>query len=181
MHGSSGHHRPVSLSPDGRVLRPGYRIRRIRKGHGETLPMLTRLVKRLAIQREPRMAIEIRNFFSHTTMKENRISQLPGEPIESQRPREAIPIFVIGKQLKPAIHIVDHISHHRLVRLPRDRGRIQSVQHQRQTLSPQQETNPRHNQAHAQQGPILFHESDHDGFNLASLNENSSIRLFQTQ
>jgi len=59
MKASSGHRRPVILTPDGRVLPPaGYRIRRIRKGDGETLPMLARLVKRLAIQCEPRMAIE---------------------------------------------------------------------------------------------------------------------------
>jgi hypothetical protein len=181
MNISSGHRRPVFLSPYGRVLRPGCRIRRIRKGDSETLPMLARLMKRLAIQREPRMAIEARDFFSHTTMKENRIPQSPGEPIESQRPWEAIPLFIIRKQSKPAIHIVGQIPHHCLIRPPRHRARTQSIQQQRQTLSPQQETNPRHNQDHAQQGPILFYKSNHDGFSVASLNENSSIRRFQIQ
>lgn len=176
---SSGHRRLIILTPDGRVLHPGYRIRRIRKGDDETLPMLARLMKWLAIQRKPRMAIEIRCLFSHPTMKENRIPQSPGEPIEGQRPWEAISFFVIGKQRKPTIHIVDQILHHHLIRPPRHQARTQSVQDQRQTLDSQQETNPRHNQAHAQHGPILCYESNHDGFSLPSLNGNSSIRRFQ--
>ena len=102
----------------------------------------TDLVERLVIEREPRMAIEIRNFFSHTTLKENRIPQSPSEPIERQRPWETIPFFVIGKQLKPAIHVVDQIPHYRLIGPPRHRARIQSVQYQRQTLDPQRKTNP---------------------------------------
>jgi hypothetical protein len=170
------------LTPDGSVLPPAScRILRVRKCDGETLPLLARLVKRLVIQREPRMAIEIRDFFSHTTMKENRIPQSPGEPIEGQRSWEAIPFFVIREQLKPAIHVVDQIPHHHLIRFLRHRARIQSVQHQRQTLDPQQETNPQHNQANADQGPILFHKSDHDGFSVTILNEKSSIRRFQIQ
>jgi hypothetical protein len=170
------------LTAAGRVLASAScRIRRIRKGDSESLPVLTDLVERLLIEREPGMAIEIRNFFSHTTLKKNRIPQSPSEPIERQRPRETIPFFVIGKQLKPAIYIVDQISHHRLVRPPRHRARIQSVQQQRQTFDPQQETNPQHDQAYTEYSPILFYESDHDGFSVASLNMNSSIRRFQIQ
>ena len=182
MNASSGHRCLIILTPDGRVLPPAScRIGRIRKGDGETLPMLARLVKRLAIQRDPCMAVEIRSLFSHPTMKENRIPQSPGEPIDSQRPWEAIPFFVIGKQLKPAIHIVDQIPHHCLVRPPRHRTRIQPVQHQWQTLDPQQETNQQYNQAYAQHSPILFRDSDHDGFSVASLDENSSMRRYKIQ
>ena len=168
------------LTAAGRVLASASRrIRRIRKGDSESLPVLTDLVERLLIEREPGMAIEIRNFFSHTTLKKNRIPQSPSEPIERQRPWETIPFFVIGKQLKPAIYIVDQISHHRIVRPPRHRARSQSVQYQRQTLDPQRETNPQHNQAYMEHHPILFHKPDHDGLSVASLNENSSIRCFQ--
>lgn len=182
MNASSGLRRPAFWGVDSRVLASaGCRIRRIRKGHSEMLPMLTWLVKRVTIQCEPRMAIEFRNLFSHTTMKENRIPQSPREPIEGQRSWKAIPLFVIRKQRKPAIHIVDQILHHRLVRPPRHRARTQSVQHQWQTLSLQQKTNPRHNQAHAQHGPILWYESNHDGFSVARLNENSTMSRFQIQ
>ena len=79
---SSGLPRPIFLTPEARGLSPNCRIRRIRKGDGETLPLLTHLMKSLAIQSEPRMAIEIRDFLSHTTMKENRVPQSLGEPIE---------------------------------------------------------------------------------------------------
>lgn len=128
MNVTSGDRLPVFLTGGGRVLPPANcRIRRIRKGDSETLPMLARLVKRLATQREPRMAIKIRDLFFHPTMKENRIPQSPGEPIEGQRPWEAIPFFVVGEQLKPAIHVVDQIPHHCLVRSPRHRARIQLV------------------------------------------------------
>ena len=181
MNVSLEHRRPAFLMADGRVLIPtSCRIQRIRKGDGEILPLLTRLVKRLTIQCEPRMAIEIRNFFSHTTMKENRIPQSPGEPIDRQRPWETIPFFVIGKQLKPAIHVVDQIPHHRLVRPPRHRARSQSVQHQRQTLDPQRETNPQHNQAYAKHGPILFDKSEHNWLSVPSPDGKSGFRRFQT-
>jgi hypothetical protein len=178
---TSGHRRSVFLTSGSRALCPSRRIRRIRKGDGKTLRLLARLVKRLVIQREPRMAVEIRDFFSYTTMKEHWIPQSSGKPIKSQRPWEAIPFFVIGKQLKPAIHIVNHILHHCLVRLPRHRARVQSVQHHWQTFHSQQETHAQHYQACAQHGPILFHTSDHGRFSVASLNENSSIPVSKSK
>jgi len=181
VNASSKLRRSAFLTAAGRILASAScRIRRIRKGDSESLPVLTDLVERLLIEREPGMAIEIRNFFSHTTLKKNRIPQSPSEPIERQRPWETIPFFVIGKHLKPAIYIVDQISHRRLVRPPRHRARIQSVQNQRQTLDPQRETNPQHNQAYAEHCPMLFHESEHDWLSVPSPDGKSSFRRFQT-
>lgn len=157
--------RPVIRTSNGRISSlAGRSIRRIRKRDRVTLPMQACLVKRQAIQCEPRMAIEMCQVFPHATLKPHRISQSPGEPIESQRPWEAIPFPVIGKQCQPAIHVVGHIPHHRVVRPPRHRVWSDSIQYQRQTLASQQEANPQHHQAYAQQGPILFHDPGHSGF-----------------
>src|ERR1041385_5738418 len=71
---SSGDRRPFFLTPDGGILpHAGCGIWRIRKGDGKMLPILAGLVKRLVIQCEPGMAVEIRQFFSYPTMKNYRI------------------------------------------------------------------------------------------------------------
>ena len=85
INGSSEHRPPVFLMQVASILLAAAKgIRRIRKRDGETLPMLARLMKWMMIQHEPRMAIEIEDFFSHTRMKENRMPQSSGEPIECQ-------------------------------------------------------------------------------------------------
>src|ERR1043166_3712556 len=114
---SSGDRRPFFLTPDGGILpHAGCGIRRIRKGDDKILPILAGLVKRLVIQCEPGMAVEIRQFFSYPTMKNYWISQSSSEPIERQRPWKAISFCVIGKELKPTIHIVNQITHHCLIK-----------------------------------------------------------------
>ena len=73
MRARSGHRRSVFLVQIGNALMlPRGRIRWIGKSNGESSPILARLVKWLAIQHKPRVSIEIRNFFYHPTMKDNR-------------------------------------------------------------------------------------------------------------